>query len=116
MRVTKGCPLLHTNNFNRVSCFASAESGAEAGHDLFHEWVGQMAAFLGLDFRTGRDPADAVRVAVRLAAVYRVHCLCRHGKLRTGDAAVEALGQCCREVVRGCHRSEAIYDAVSGWQ
>ncbi|CAK0790602.1 unnamed protein product [Prorocentrum cordatum] len=59
---------------------------------------GRLAALLGLDLRAA-EGADAVILrGMRLAAMYRVHCHCRHGQLRRGRAAAEALRQACREV------------------
>ena len=76
----------------------------------------RLASLLGLDWRPGGDEEVAVRVAIRLAALYRVHCLCRHGHVQRGAAAAEALGQSCREVVRGCQRATHVYDLAVGWQ
>ena len=42
-----------------------------------------------------------VRRAIRIAAVYRTHCLVRYGAVPKDTAAVEALRQSARELVRG---------------
>ena len=75
----------------------------------------RLAAFLGLDFRASDPPAVAVRVAIRMSAAYRAHCVCRHRHLRQGVAAEEALRQFCREAVRGQREAGRIYDACQEW-
>ena len=75
----------------------------------------RLAAFLGLDYRAGHDPEKAVKVSIRAAAAYRTHCLCRHGRVSRGPAALEALGQSFREAVRGHRAATRIYDAAHGW-
>ena len=63
-----------------------------------------MSCFLLLDMpicRVTAEPDVLVRKAVRTAAVYKVHCLFRHGGVPAGPAAQEALLQCARELVRG---------------
>ena len=72
----------------------------------------RLAAFLGLDFGPAGDPKVAVARAILLAAIYRTHCLCRFGHIRRGPAAVEAMQQACREVVRGHRGAAAVYDAA----
>ena len=76
----------------------------------------RLAAFLGIDSHVREDTDLAVRTAIQIAAVYRVHFLCRHGRVCRGAAAEEALWQSCREVVRGHSRAVAIYDAAVGWR
>ena len=44
---------------------------------------------------------DLLRYALRLAAVYKVHCLVRHGHLPQGQPACEALRQAAWEACRG---------------
>eukprot|EP00959_Pyramimonas_sp_CCMP1952_P278012 5811680-Pyramimonas_sp.AAC.1 len=39
----------------------------------------RLAAFLGLDLRPTEDDDAVVLRGIRLAAMYRVHCCCRHG-------------------------------------
>ena len=72
----------------------------------------RLADFLGLAYRETDGMDAAVLRAIRLAAIYRVHCLCRHGQLRRGAAAAEALQQACREVVKGHRAACRVYDAV----
>ena len=61
-----------------------------------------MGDFLLLTPRPCRDAEGRLpRRALRLAATYRVHCLVRHGTVPTGPAAVEALRQASRDLVRG---------------
>ena len=72
----------------------------------------RLAAFLGLDLRPAEDDDSVVLRGIRLAAMYRVHCYCRHGRLRRGPAAAEALRQACREVVKGHRRACSAYDAA----
>ena len=72
----------------------------------------RLANFLGLDFTRRGDPAAAVIVALRAAAIYKVHCLCCHNALRRGSAATEALRQAMREAVRGHRGATKIYDAA----
>ena len=76
----------------------------------------RLAAFLGLDARASKPAGHAVRVAIRLCAAYRTHCLCRHGQVRRGPAAEEALRQSCREAVRGSAAAAAAYDAAVDWR
>ena len=73
----------------------------------------RLADFLGVVNLPG-GPDAAVLRAVRLAAVYRLHCQACHGRLPTGRPAREALAQACREVVRGSRRGEHVYDAAAG--
>ena len=73
----------------------------------------RLADFLGVVEATVGDAGQIVR-AVRLAALYRLHCQACHGKLAIGRQACEAFPQACREVVRGCARGERIYDAAAG--
>ena len=73
---------------------------------------GRLAAFLGLDLRAAEDDDAVILRGIRLAAMYRVHCHCRHGQPRRGPAAVEALRQACREVVKGHRQASAAYDAA----
>ena len=72
----------------------------------------RLADFLGLSHRRGDNPREAVLRALRLAAVYKVHCLCRHGGTSRGPAALEAIRQAFRELVRGHPRAAQFYDAV----
>ena len=72
----------------------------------------RLANFLGLDFGRRSDPSSAVIVALRAAAIYKVHCLCCHDNLRRGPAAAEALRQAIREAVRGHRGAAKIYDAA----
>ena len=72
----------------------------------------RLAAFLGLDFSARDRPDEAVRRALRLAAVYRTHCLCRHCLLRRAPATAEAMKQACREAVRGHRGAARVYDAA----
>ena len=74
----------------------------------------RLAEFLGFHITENTHPDVAVRVAVRLAAAYRVHCFCRHGVVARGHAAEEALRQSCREAVRGHLVATRVYDASSG--
>ena len=97
------CPRLHEVTGRRLGLPRAASPDA------------RLAAFLGLDFRADSDPARAVCVAVRATAAYRTHCLCRHGQISRGPAAMEALDQSCREAVRGHSRAECIYDRAHGW-
>ena len=53
----------------------------------------RLASFLGLDVGPSADDSEIVLRGIRLAAMYRVHCHCRHGALRRGPAATEALQQ-----------------------
>ena len=76
----------------------------------------RLAAFLGLDVRASMPEGHVLRVAVRLCAAYRTHCLCRHGHVRRGPAAEEALRQSCREAVRGSAAATAAYDAAVDWR
>ena len=73
----------------------------------------RLADFLGV---MEADPDDSLQVrrAIRLAALYRIHCQACHGVLRTGRLAREAFPQACREVVRGCAAGERIFDAAAG--
>ena len=62
----------------------------------------RLEHFLGLDLPDAvRDRDAALRRALRTAAVYRAHCLVRHGRLTRGAEAAEALPQCVRELTRG---------------
>ncbi len=74
----------------------------------------RLSDFLGLNFRVSDDPKEAVLRALRLAAVYKVHGLCRHGGIRRGPAAMEAIRQACRELVRGHRRAAQFYDEAQG--
>ena len=56
----------------------------------------------------------AILQAARAAAVYRTHALVRHGCVPRGAAAVEALQQRARELVRGHRRAGRALDAVNG--
>ena len=63
-----------------------------------------MACFLLLDMGPNSidaDPLLLARKALRTAAVYKVHCMVRHGAIPAGAAAQEALQQAVRELVRG---------------
>ena len=72
----------------------------------------RLSNFLGLDTTAAEDTEETILKAIRLAAVYRVHCACRHGRLQRGRAAIEAVRQACREVVRGHARAGRAYDAA----
>ena len=72
-----------------------------------------LADFLLLDPRPVRDPAGTlVRRALRTAAVYLTHGMVRHGRVRAGPAAVEALSQVLRDLARGHPRAAGVLDAV----
>ena len=63
-----------------------------------------LACFLLLDMGPNSidaDPSLLARKALRTAAVYKVHCMVRHGAIPAGAAAQEALQQAVRELVRG---------------
>ena len=91
---------------------AHSVTAAELGCARLPTPESRLANFLGLDFGRTGDPASAVIVALRAAAIYKVHCLCRHSNLRRGAAAAEALRQAIREAVRGHGGASQIYDAV----
>ena len=113
-------------------CSPSAEDSIEhyancqIGHSIVARELGlqrpdrpadRLASFLGLDLGPRSDDSAVVLRGIRLAAMYRVHCHCRHGALRRGHAAREALPQACREVVRGHRRAGTVYDdAQARWR
>ena len=85
---------------------------AELGLQPLGTPAARMANFLGMHFGAQGDPDAAVLTALRTAAVYKAHCLCRHGRLRRGPAAAEAMKQALRETVRGHRRAARVYDAA----
>ena len=91
---------------------AHSVAAAELGCARLPRPEDRLANFLGLDFGRHGDPASAVVVAIRAAAIYKVHCLCCHDALRRGPAAAEALRQAMREAVRGHRGATKVYDEV----
>ncbi len=75
----------------------------------------RLSDFLGLNFRVSDDPTEAVLRVLRLAAVFKVRCLCRHGGIRHGPAAMEAIRQACRELARRHRRAAQVYDEGRHW-
>ena len=62
----------------------------------------RLLQFLALDIpNAAADREGALKRAIRTAAVYRTHCLVRHGLVQRGAAAIEALPQSARELARG---------------
>ena len=75
-----------------------------------------LGEFLLLTPPPRRDAAGGLpRRAIRTAAVYRVHCLVRHGAVPGGVAACEALRQAARDLVRGHVAAGHALDAVE-WE
>ena len=77
-----------------------------------------LADFLAVDVASSQmNPDTVVRKAIRMAGAYRVHSLVRHRVVRPGAAAIEALRQSLREVVRGHRAACRAYDTVylQGW-
>ena len=96
-------------------------ANCRAAHAVLHEELGfhrastpgdRLAAFLGMDYRSSDGADDAALRGIRLAGLYKVHCLCSHGACRLGAAATEALRQACREAVKGHRRAGRAYDAA----
>ena len=62
----------------------------------------RLADFLVLDTKPSLICRDMLlRKCIRTAAVYRTHCAVRHGVVRSGPGAREALAQAAQQLVRG---------------
>ena len=102
----------HYSSCVQVQAIAGELLGLPRGKDPQE----RLADFLGIGWSTSRGKAVAIKIATRMSAVYRVHCHCSHGRISPGAACREALGQACREVIRGSRQATAVYDAAIGWQ
>ena len=73
----------------------------------------QLAEFMILSPVPQMDASGTpIRRAIIIAAAYHVHGLVRHGRVLRGPAALEALHQVSREMVKGHGRAGLALDAA----